>query len=572
MKIRIWAFLCVVSMLGVSFPTYPQKRSATRLKEDVDLPADFSLDFKLGAVKRAGLQNDNTAAVRGTQLGQVGEEVFRTLVANSRISALTLPYQWTLSFTNTEAINASSLPDGEIRVNAGLAQLIGADRGLWAAVLSHEIAHVARRHAVKKYLFRVYAEQLIAYYESRARQGDKSAPWAVLTLRIAVPIAERKLSRNLEHDADVQGMKLMATAGYHPDSVFALHHLLRLNVGESSKFAAFFQDHPRWETRDQRTDRAYSEALQEFSRVWPNPEASPGGEPHVVAFAGHPEARENKANGTVDLHLPLYCRNAREPLSLVVHFSKNKLDLQTDNPNYRNSHGNLEYRQEIVCLDKDDAGPLNIQLPSSLVSEKYRKAQAKVDIIGTHDDLLESFNIVNVHFPRNNGHASATITASQVQSPAQPRVQLKRRTDAPETDSRKAFAYNNAIVDVSNEKQNAIAPAQDSMLRTTKRASDPQKGDNPLGISRSSEIGGGVKNLKLTPDGLADRAGLVVGDIILAADGKAVNSEQALNDEIASRKPGSKVVVRFMHIAWVMDTTVTIGTSSSNVDYYFFSK
>jgi hypothetical protein len=572
MKTRIWLFLCAVLMFSFSSPIYPQKKSTPRLREDVDLPADFSLDFKLGAAKRAGLQNDNTAAVKGTQLGQVGEEVFRTLVANSSISALTLPYQWSLSFTNTEAINASSLPDGEIRVNAGLAQLIGTDRGLWAAVLSHEIAHVARRHAVKKYLFRVYAEQLIAYYESRARQGDKSAPWTVLTLRIAVPIAERKLSRNLEHDADIQGMKLMATEGYHPDSVFALHHLLRLSVGEQSKFAAFFQDHPRWETRDQRSDRAYLGALQEFSRSWPNPVASPGGEPHVVAFAGHLEARENKANGTVDLHLPLYCRNAHEPLSLVVHFTKNKLDLQTNNPNYRNSHGNLEYRQEIVCLDKDDSGPLNIQLPSSLVSEKYRKAQAKVDIIGTHGDLLESFNIVNVHFPKNDGHANTTITASQVQSAVQLPVQLKRRTDAPETDSRKTLAYDNAIVDVSNEKQNVVAPAQYSMPQTTRRSSDPQKGDDQLGISRSSEIGGGVKILKLEPDGVAARAGLVVGDIILAADGKTMDSEQALNDEIAGRKPGSKVVVRFMHIAWVMDTTFMIGATSSNVNYYFFSR
>jgi hypothetical protein len=132
-------------------------------------------------------------------------------------------------------------------------------------------------------------------------------------------------------------MRLMAIAGYHPDCVFALHHLLRIQTGEQSKFAAFFQDHPRWETRDQRSEQAYSEALQQFNTLWPNPLFSPGGEPVLVAFAGHPQAKENKTEGTVDLHLPLYCRNARDPLSLVIHLNKDKHELQTDNPAYRNT-------------------------------------------------------------------------------------------------------------------------------------------------------------------------------------------------------------------------------------------
>jgi len=68
----------------------------------------------------------------------------------------------------------------------------------------------------------------------------------------------------------------------------------------------------------------------------------------------------------------------------------------------------------------------------------------------------------------------------------------------------------------------------------------------------------GVKILDITPFGPAARSGLVVGDIIVAIDGIAVTSDETLNTELASRKPGSQVRVTFMHIAWVMEATLTI--------------
>ena len=558
-KRQNYALLSLVLIVSVS-SCYAQKGSTHRLNEDVDLPADFSIDFKLGAAERLAVQNDN-ASLHGTELGQVGEEVFRNLVGSTSVAALSLPYQWSLSFTNTSVINASSLPDGEIRVNAGLAKLIGTDRGLWAAVLSHEIAHVARRHWVKKYLYRLYTQQLIAYYQLRARQGDKSAPWVLLGLRIAVPIAERKLSRTLEHDADIRGMRLMAVAGYHPDSVFALHHRLRIQSGEQSKFAAFFQDHPRWETRDQRSEQAYSEALQQFNTLWPNPLLSPGGEPALVAFVGHPEVKENKTDGTVDLHLPLYCRNARDPLSLVIRLNKNKHEVQTDNPAYRNTAGNFEYRQEIRCADKDDAAPFEVRLPAGLVGERDRKSKVQVEVIGPKGDILESFSSVDAHFPKNHGRVDTAITASRDETP----VRLKTRNEIEEHGSEKvAIAQPASPVGVSESRGNVLATeiAVQHLIDNSHRS---EKLTNPLGIVGSSESSG-FRIKELTPNSAAANAGLVVDDVLMAADGKALKNQQTLY-EIAERKPGSKVIVTFMHIAWVMNASLIVPNPADDVHY-----
>jgi hypothetical protein len=88
-----------------------------------------------------------------------------------------------------------------------------------------------------------------------------------------------------------------------------------------------------------------------------------------------------------------------------------------------------------------------------------------------------------------------------------------------------------------------------------------KSGSEMIGILAAPEIPDGldgVKILDITPFGPAARAGLVGGDIIVAIDGIAVTSDETLNTELASRKPGSQVRVTFMHIAWVMEATLTI--------------
>jgi len=249
----------LLSCLGLLF-------GASACLAQIDLPTGFDIDFQLAAKARATIQS--SIAVNSDAASQTGMEVFRSLVGTQMISGFGLPYRWSFEVVNSSSVNAFSLPDGETGSTTALARLVGTNRGLWAAVLSHEIAHTARRHWVTKYLYEDMLQRQIQYWQARARYGDKSANWVLLGLRISGPIAYKKLSRNLENDADVQGMLLMARAGYHPDYVFAMHHLLRLQVGEQSKFGAFFSDHPRWETRDQRTEKAYADALAEYMRLW----------------------------------------------------------------------------------------------------------------------------------------------------------------------------------------------------------------------------------------------------------------------------------------------------------------
>ena len=376
-----------------------QKKRPAKLDQNLPLPSDFALDYQLGLTMRNQLRGSSSLLV-DTPMNLAGDGVFRTLVGDTSVSGLTLPYRWNFTILNNEDINAYSLPDGEICVGSGLAKLVGTNSGLWAAVLSHETEHTARRHWVRKYMFEIYVQQQLTYYQVRAAAGDNSANWSILGLRIAAPIARAKLSRDLEHDADIQGMMLMAQEGYHPDYVFALHHLLRATTGDRSKFAAFFSTHPRWETRDQRDDKAYIDALAVYNARWPDPSGSPGGLPPLVAFAGKATSQENKQSKTADLTLPIYCRNATELTQAVILFEKDHKLVKTTSPEFAGPDGDLVYRQRFECSEKSEAVPVIVHLPATMVSKNNRKLEAHVEVFSESGTFLDQFRPITVHFPK----------------------------------------------------------------------------------------------------------------------------------------------------------------------------
>ena len=422
-RIRCVSIIVAASLSFVS-PLFGGHRAAPRLAETVELPVSYEMDLSLGAKQRSDI------LARGSELAddpnaRTGAEVFKRLVNVEMISGLGLPYQWRFVEVNSPIINASSTADGEIAADAGLVKVIGNDPGLWAAVLSHEITHTARRHIVRQVLFRMYIQEQVEYWQRRQILGDKSAGWVVLGLRVAGPIAEKKLSRSLEHEADVQGMLLMARAGYHPDYVFALHHLLRMETGEQSKFAAFFSDHPRWVTRDQRNDKAYSEALEEYARLWPDPSASPGGAPPPVAFLADTKSSENKRLQSADIRLALSCRNVTSPVRLHIRFSTERGGtLAAPLAQYADSAGNLNVSQPAICLDKDDGLPTTVHIPASLIRGSERKVKAKIDVVAPEGQVLEQSKEIELRLPKGSKTADS-IAEVQVDPPVSDDVLTK---------------------------------------------------------------------------------------------------------------------------------------------------
>jgi len=384
--IRSWA----PAVLFVAVGFFPR----TTLCQDLQLPNDYGIDLQLAESGRSVVMG-GSPEITGTVANQIGDDVFQRLVS----AGFSQPYPWRLTLVNNNVVNAASTAGGKIYVHGGMLPLLGQNKGLWAAVLSHETAHTGRRHQVIVYQRQLYNQLMIKYYRARIAAGDKSANWALIGFAAASRIALKKLERDQEHDADQQGMLLMARAGFHPDYVFALHHLLLMKTGEQSKFGAFFSDHPRWETRDQRDDKVYTDALAEYNRLWPDPTASPGGRAPVVVFLGQATSNEDKKAGTANVTLPMYCRNSDEPVDLILVFQKDNHPVRATDPQFADKDGNLAVHEKADCLQKNESTPVLLHLPSTAVSDKDRSISATA-FIGSNGTLIAETKAFGVHFPK----------------------------------------------------------------------------------------------------------------------------------------------------------------------------
>jgi Zn-dependent protease with chaperone function len=162
-----------------------------------------------------------------------------------------------LSLVKTSVVNAFSTAGGHLYVTDGRVAALGDNEGEFAFVMGHEMGHLIRRHRLKRQI-RTIAEN-VAYHQIRSSIGR-------IGFLAGRKIAEGKIRRDEESEADKLGLFLASQAGYHPDSAIAATEHLRTTYPESSKIQAFLNDdHPRWATRGERVKQNYAEALALYS-------------------------------------------------------------------------------------------------------------------------------------------------------------------------------------------------------------------------------------------------------------------------------------------------------------------
>ncbi len=290
-------FLCAVPLLGQQFGDIP------------DVPSQFTLDIETAARLRPQLMSQSVAASGRYAVGRV---VFDRLVAQTPNPSRS-KFGWQLRIVDDHLLNAYSSPDGIVYVESGLAQMAGASSGLWAALLSHEIAHILRRDGARRYLYEKYLENGGG---AGIALGDPSLPTASWKDSEKASADLGRFGRQMELEADRSGLMMMARAGYHPDFVPALHHLLHAH-GVGANKASIYAMHPCWEERDRELSHAYVAASIEFARRWQEWYASPGGNPPVLVFAEEPTVRRTTGREW-QIQIPLRCQNLAGAVEVVL--------------------------------------------------------------------------------------------------------------------------------------------------------------------------------------------------------------------------------------------------------------
>ena len=156
-------------------------------------------------------------------------------------------------------LNAFALPNGAIYMHTGMLARMDNEAQL-ASVLGHELTHFTHRHALKEMRSAqnkqawLGALQLVFGVGGAAVGGSQlGTALAQLTGELAglwALAAVRGYSRDLETEADVQGLRLLVDTGYDPNQAPAVFHHLQEDLGaEQGTEPFFFGTHPRLQER-----------------------------------------------------------------------------------------------------------------------------------------------------------------------------------------------------------------------------------------------------------------------------------------------------------------------------------
>jgi predicted Zn-dependent protease len=148
--------------------------------------------------------------------------------------------RYRIKIIDDPSVNAFSLPGGYIYVYRGLYDKLGSDDDALAAVISHEVSHIAMRHAVKM-ISSSQDQGLIAALLGVVTRSSAAAQMG----DAALSLDALHFSRQDEYDADRSGERYMYLAGYNAAGMVRTLRLVRsAEPGPGRSGGSFEQDHP----------------------------------------------------------------------------------------------------------------------------------------------------------------------------------------------------------------------------------------------------------------------------------------------------------------------------------------
>jgi predicted Zn-dependent protease len=152
-------------------------------------------------------------------------------------------YAYSFSVANYREINAFALPGGPVWVNRGAIQAATSEAQL-AAVLAHEVAHIAQRHSAEQ-LSKEMVTSLGLNLMGALLGNSGGAAAANIAARYVASGAFLKFSRDDERDADRVGAQILARSGWDPRGMIELMQTIReQEKRDPSSVESFFSNHP----------------------------------------------------------------------------------------------------------------------------------------------------------------------------------------------------------------------------------------------------------------------------------------------------------------------------------------
>ncbi len=261
------SFLAVTVLLAALCPSAgAQEISKTELFAK-------SLEAAKGALEHYGAMDDPEALRRVADIGYklAVQSDFRDFPFSFYLIEMPVP-------------NAFALPGGHLFVTRGMLDL-GLTDDMLACLLGHEIAHVTGRHGTRMQkratLLNILSQALLVGvmvgvddeaenpYDPYGRTGNRKGSLvqgAAATGMVVSELLLRNYSRDFEDEADVEGQRLAAAAGYDPAGARQLWELMSARIPQSKTYG-YWRTHPFSDQRMRAADvRAGSLKIQDDPR------------------------------------------------------------------------------------------------------------------------------------------------------------------------------------------------------------------------------------------------------------------------------------------------------------------
>lgn len=177
--------------------------------------------------------------VRNESLQKYVNLVGTAVAGNSKRA--TIPYQFAV--LDSQVQNAFAVPGGVIFVSRELVSILD-DESELAAVLAHEVGHVAAKHALKS-TQRAQFFQGVGTITAAGVGGDKGKKFASAIGDMQAVLFDKGLDKEMEFEADLAAMESTYRTGYDPSAMIrVLEKLQKLEASSTNKKGSWFSTHP----------------------------------------------------------------------------------------------------------------------------------------------------------------------------------------------------------------------------------------------------------------------------------------------------------------------------------------
>jgi predicted Zn-dependent protease len=162
-----------------------------------------------------------------------------------------------IKVVDSDEVNAYALPGGYFYVNTGLILAAQSEAEL-TAVMAHEIAHIAARHATKN-MTKVQIWNLASI--PMMFFGGPIGMAVQQVSALALPLSINKFSRDAEREADLLGIEYQYAAGYDPNAFIDFFERLKTGRKKPNAVAQAFATHPMNQERIRKAEKTISTLL-----------------------------------------------------------------------------------------------------------------------------------------------------------------------------------------------------------------------------------------------------------------------------------------------------------------------